>query len=227
MLNWPPRLAAMTARGSTSMAVSTITRTTANGRLWPAATSAIPKLSMSTATAPVSRNAWALSSIRSMGCEAASSLPAVTGRRARIARRNSAHHPAEVENRAPSIDMTSPGKTTLPALKLGSRPPANPKLIRAAAPASTSLRAAIAARTPPMPPTASNAPPRRDESPSRRGAAGPKVRASASSAATTPTPFNERFRGASGCGRPPAPRAGNTPNSRDIANRRPAESRAQ
>src|ERR1700676_654366 len=224
-LKRPARLAANTAWGSASAAVSTITRTAMNGRPKAAATSATLKLSISTATAPVSRKADALSATESIGAALVSRAPAA-GRHSANATQSRSRQSVDVMNRPPLPDTISVGRTTVPALKLGSRPPANPKLKRPAAPASTRLRAALAARAPPMPPTASNAPSLKEDNPSRRRTAFPKVRASAARAATTPTRFNARVRGASTCGRQRVPTVGNTRKSRDIANRTRAESRA-
>src|SRR5271165_3713465 len=146
---------------------------------------------MSTATAPVSRKAAALSTIASIAVSLASRAPPATGRCLAMAARNCSRQSIDVENRAPAREMTSLGKTTVPAPKAGSSPPARPKLIRLEAPASTSVRAAIAARARPMPLTANKAPSLKKANPSFRLTRGPRVRASASSAATTPRSLPE------------------------------------
>ena len=117
-----------------------------NGRPNAAATSATLKLSMSTATAPVSRNAKALPATEPIGALRVSNDPLTSGSGAAVATRSRSRQSAEVAIRAPVPEMISVGQTTVPALKLGSRPPANPKLSKPATPASTRRRAAPAAK---------------------------------------------------------------------------------
>ena len=71
-----------------------------------------------------------------------------------------------------------------------------PQLTNAVAPARTSRSAAFAAAFGPMPLTAANMPSPSFNNPSLRLAEGPRVRASAPSAATTPATLNEWCRGA-------------------------------
>jgi hypothetical protein len=128
-----------------------------------------------------------------------SKLPALTARRGPIAAATRSRQDRDARNRAPSAAINSQGRTTLPAASAGSRPPAMPNVMSAATPASTSARAALSAASRPMPLTANNAPSLKAANSLKGGAPprrieGPSARASASSAATTPTPLNDGFR---------------------------------
>src|SRR3984957_20934358 len=184
------------ARGSTSVSVSTMTRTAMKGRWCVAALSATAALSISTAAAPVSRNAAAFSAGVSIACVLVSRLPSLTAHKGLMAAATCSRHAREVVYRPPSATSTSPGITTLPGLRLGSRPPAMPKVMSDEAPASTKACAPAVAGAGPRPLNPSN-----DPSPSKasslkggsppRGIEGPKARASDASAATTPTELND------------------------------------
>src|SRR5882757_2916865 len=186
MCTVPSRLAAKTAAGSVSLAVSTITRTAIKGRPCVAAIFATPKLSISTAAAPVSLNAAALPAESLMISAVVSSLPLTTVCGAAIAAINSSRQCGSVAKVAPSRETTALGRQIVPAGSAGSRPPAIPQLTNAVAPASTSARAAIAAAVEPMPLTATRVPSLIVNRPPLRRIGAPKVRASALSAATTP-----------------------------------------
>ena len=185
---------------------------------------------MSTATAPVSRNAAALSATASIGCAAGEQrTPPATGRVRRRSQRAAARaNPPTSRIARRRAEMTSLGSTTVPALKTGIEAAGQPEAHQRrgagideaagggcgqlAAHAADGQQRAIAERRQTVPPPhrlcPRCAPPPR--APRRRPAAIQLL----------------AFRGASGCGRRPAPTAGNRRNSRDTANRTPAESRA-
>ena len=181
---------------------------------------------MSAATAPVWLNANALAAMEPSGSRQVRSLPPQTPWRATMALLTRSRQSVLVASTRPSGEMTSRGSTTVPAVSAGSSPPANPQLRSARAPASRSRRAPLAAAADPTPLRMSRVPSARVVGWAPCRVAGPSGRDSAASAATIPSPFNAGFRAASGCDRPPTPRAGNRRNSRGTADRTPAESPA-
>ena len=182
--------AAVTACGSASPALSTITRTAMKGsaRVW--ATSAIARLSISTATALFSRNSVAFSASDPTAFELVSNRPSTSGRCADSAEPSRSRQWRAVVIEAPSDEITSLGRKIVPGLSAGSSPPAIPQLASAVAPASMSACALRAAAARPMPLTASSVPSASGVRDSCRRVAGPRWRASAASAQTTPTTFS-------------------------------------
>ena len=86
-----------------------------NGTWLAAATSATAELSMSTATAPVSRRAAALAAAPAIGCMLVSSAPDASGRHEAIEAVSASRHEDAVANRVPSGATTSRGRHIVPA----------------------------------------------------------------------------------------------------------------
>jgi len=94
----------------------------------------------------------------------------------------------------------------VPALKRGSSPPANPKLIQSRRSRIYEITSGDRRQGAPHAADGEQRSVAQENKPSRRRPPAPGCLPPLRRAATTPTPFNDRFRDASVCGTPPAPK---------------------